>query len=96
VSPPYAELIAHRPEQGGDCLAIRARRGQPGDQNHPLLKGVSLPDRLGSSQNLGGPMVTAGGLVFIGGGDGYLYAFDVRTGRSCGAARSRSTTPPTR
>ena len=26
-------------------------------------------------------MVTAGGLVFIGGGDGYLYAFDKKTGR---------------
>ena len=25
-------------------------------------------------------MVTAGGLVFIGGGDGYLYAFDKKTG----------------
>jgi glucose dehydrogenase len=26
-------------------------------------------------------MTTQGGLVFAGGGDGYLYAFDVRTGR---------------
>jgi quinoprotein glucose dehydrogenase len=25
-------------------------------------------------------MVTASGLVFIGGGDGYLYAFDKKTG----------------
>ena len=26
-------------------------------------------------------MVTRSGLVFIGGGDGYLYAFDKRTGK---------------
>jgi glucose dehydrogenase len=26
-------------------------------------------------------MVTRSGLVFIGGGDGYLYAFDTRTGK---------------
>ena len=27
-----------------------------------------------------GPMVTGGGLVFLGGGDPYLYAFDAATG----------------
>ena len=26
-------------------------------------------------------MVTSGGLVFIGGGDGYFYAFDTKTGK---------------
>jgi quinoprotein glucose dehydrogenase len=32
--------------------------------------------------NMGGPMVTAGGLVFIGAAmDNYLRAFDARTGR---------------
>ena len=50
-------------------------------RNHPLLKGVTLPDRLGSPNNRGGAMVTKSGLVFIGGGDGYFYAFDKKTGR---------------
>jgi len=40
-----------------------------------LLRGVGTP-------NFGGPMVTAGGLVFIGATlDDYLRAFDARTGR---------------
>ena len=53
----------------------------PSLRNHPLLKGVTLPDRLGSPNNRGGAMVTRSGLVFIGGGDGYLYAFDTKTGK---------------
>ena len=85
-----------RPEQGRHRLAHAARRGQPAVRNHPLLKGVTLPDRLGSPQNLGGPMTTAGGLVFIGGGDGYVYAFEIRTGQGAVARqRAVSTTPPT-
>ena len=55
--------------------------GNPAIRNHPLLKGVTLPDRLGSPNNRGGAMVTKGGLVFIGGGDKYLYAFDKKTGK---------------
>ena len=50
-------------------------------RNHPLLKGVTLPDRLGSPNSRGGAMVTKSGMVFIGGGDGYLYAFDPRSGK---------------
>ena len=38
-----------------------------------------MPDRLGTP-GANGPMVTAGGLVFLGGGDPYLYAFDAATG----------------
>ena len=41
---------------------------------------VDLPDPLGTPGS-NGPMVTAGGLVFLGGGDPYLYAFDAATGR---------------
>ena len=40
-------------------------------------------------------MTTASGLAFIGGGDGYVYAFEIKTGKGCGAAASRSTTRPT-
>jgi glucose dehydrogenase len=49
-------------------------------RNNPMLRGVTLPDRLGSPNSKGGALV-AGGLVFIGGGDSYLYAFDTRTGK---------------
>ena len=38
-----------------------------------------MPDRLGTLGN-SGSLVTKGGLVFIGGGDPYLYAFDKTTG----------------
>ena len=81
VSPPYAELIAIDLNKGEIAWRSTLGEGSPAIRNHPLLKGVTRPDRLGNTQNLGGPMVTAGGLVFIGAGDGYMYAFDVRTGK---------------
>src|SRR5262249_2752291 len=55
--------------------------GSSSIRNHPLLKGVKLPDRLGSQNSRGGAMVTKSGLVFIGGGDGYLYGFGKNTGK---------------
>ena len=51
----------------------------PDTRTHPLLRGVDLPERLGTLGN-SGPLVTKGGLVFLGGGDPYLYAFDKATG----------------
>jgi quinoprotein glucose dehydrogenase len=86
VSPPYAVLAAIDLNRGeivwkvplGDNAAVR---------NHPLLKGVKLPDRLGSSGNLGGAMVTRSGLIFIGGGDGYFYAFETKTGKEVWRAK---------
>ena len=53
--------------------------GSPEVRGHPLLRGAELPERLGTRGN-SGPMVTGGGLVFVGGGDPYLYAFDAATG----------------
>ncbi len=50
-------------------------------------KGVALPERLGSSGNLGGAMVTRSGLIFIGGGDGYFYAFETKTGKEVWRAK---------
>ena len=49
--------------------------GSPKVREHSLLRGVALPERQGTRGN-SGPMVTRGGLVFVGGGDPYLYAFD--------------------
>ena len=86
VSPPYAVLAAIDLNRGemvwrvplGDNATVR---------NHPLLKGVTLSDRLGSFGNLGGAMVTKSGLIFIGGGDGYFYAFETKTGREVWRAK---------
>lgn len=79
VKPPYAHLVAIDLNRGdiawkvpfGDAPELRAL---------PQLSGVTLPDRLGA----GGPpgaIVTRGGLVFVGGNDMALSAFDKRTGR---------------
>jgi quinoprotein glucose dehydrogenase len=47
----------------------------------PSLASLPQADKLGSP-NLGGPIVTAGGLVFIGAAmDDYLRAFDLESGR---------------
>ena len=55
--------------------------GSAAIRNHPLLKGVALPERLGSTASMGGAMVTRSGLIFVGGGDGYIYAFETKTGK---------------
>jgi len=81
VSPPYAVLTAIDLNKGEIAWKSPLGEGNPSLRNHPLLKGVTLPDRLGSPNSNGGAMVTRGGLVFIGGGDGYLYAFDKKTGK---------------
>src|SRR4029453_5090330 len=48
-------------------------------RNHPMLKGVKLPDRLGSGTS-GGALVVGSGLVFVGGGDRCLYWFQKNRG----------------
>jgi quinoprotein glucose dehydrogenase len=81
ISPPYVVLTAINLNKGEIAWKAPLGEGSPAIRNHPLLKGVALPDRLGSPGSLGGAMVTKGGLVFIGGGDSYLYAFDKKTGK---------------
>jgi len=81
ISPPWAVLTAIDLNKGEIAWKVPLGEGNPAIRRHPLLKGVTLPDRLGSPNNRGGAMVTRGGLVFIGGGDGYLYAFDKKNGR---------------
>jgi quinoprotein glucose dehydrogenase len=81
VSPPYAILAAIDLNRGEIVWKVPLGEGSAAIRNHPLLKGVTLPDRLGSSSNMGGTLVTKSGLIFVGGGDGYIYAFDTRTGK---------------
>src|SRR5688572_25174373 len=81
TSPPYAVLTAVDLNKGDIAWRVPIGEGNPAIRTHALLKGVALPERLGSPNSRGGPMVTASGLLFIGGGDRYLYAFDTKTGR---------------
>jgi glucose dehydrogenase len=74
-------LTAIDMSKGTIAWKVPLGEGSASIRNHPLLRGVTLPDRLGSPNSRGGAMVTAGGLVFIGGGDTYLYAFDTKTGK---------------
>ena len=80
TKPPYASLVAVDLNKGEIAWKVPFGEGSPAIRQHPLLKGVTLPERLGTTGNMG-PIVTAGGVVFIGGGDPYLYAFDKTTGR---------------
>ena len=81
VSPPYAVLTAIDLSKGDIAWSVPLGEGSPALRRNPLLQGVKLPDRLGSPNSRGGAMVTKSGLVFIGGGDSYMYAFDKKTGK---------------
>jgi quinoprotein glucose dehydrogenase len=81
VSPPYAVLTALDLNKGDVAWQVPLGEGSPSLRNHPLLKGVALPERLGSPNSRGGALTTKAGLAFIGGGDGYFYAFDTKTGQ---------------
>ena len=80
VKPPYARLVAIDLNQGDVAWSVPFGEGSNIIRRHPLLQGAEVPDRLGTP-GANGLMATAGGLVFIGGGDPYLYAFDAETGR---------------
>ena len=79
LKPPYAHLVAIDLNRGdiawkvpfGDAPELRAL---------PALKDVPLPDRLGAV-GPPGAIVTKGGLIFVGGNDVALSAFDKATGR---------------
>jgi quinoprotein glucose dehydrogenase len=75
IKPPYAHLTAIDLNKSEILWQVPLGEGSQAIRNHPLLKGVKLPDRLGSPTN-GGAILTGSGLIFVGGGDGYLYAFD--------------------
>ena len=79
IKPPYAHLVAIALNKGEIVWKVPFGEGSPALRQHPLLQGVELPERLGTRGN-SGPMVTKGGLVFLGGGALSLYAFDKTTG----------------
>ena len=77
--PPYAHLTAIDLNRGEIRWRVPFGKGSNLIRNHPALKGVNIPARLGT---IGPPgaIVTKSGLVFIGGADDALYAFDKNTG----------------
>ena len=85
IKPPYANLVAMDLNRGEIAWKTPFGEGSGIMRNHPLLQGVDLPERLGTPGN-NGPMATASGLLFIGGGDPYLYAFETATGREISRA----------
>ena len=79
IKPPYAYLLAIDLNRGEIAWKAPFGEGSPAVRRHPLLAGVELPARLGTRGN-NSSIVTRGGLLFIGGGDPYLYAFDKVSG----------------
>jgi len=91
---PYAHLTALDLNRG--AIAWQVPFGDlPSLRQHPALKDVALPERLGAP-GAPGAIVTAGGLVFVGGGDASLHAVDTDTGRDLWSAvlPRRSTATP--
>jgi quinoprotein glucose dehydrogenase len=80
IKPPWARLSALDLNKGDIVWQVPIGEGSQAIRNHALLKGVKLPERLGSPSN-GGYILTGSGLIFIGGGDGYLYAVDKNSGQ---------------
>lgn len=79
LKPPYAHLVALDMNRG--TIAWKVPFGDaPELRSMPALKGAPLPDRLGA---VGPPgvIVTRSGLLFAGGNDMALNAFDARDGR---------------
>jgi quinoprotein glucose dehydrogenase len=78
--PPYGQLTAIDMNRGEIVWRVPLGVGSAFLRNHPALKGVILPERLGGD-GAGSAMVTGGGLLFVGGSQNTLFAFDKRTGQ---------------
>ncbi|MGH7507585.1 MAG: PQQ-binding-like beta-propeller repeat protein, partial [Longimicrobiales bacterium] len=76
--PPYGTLTAIDLNTGDHVWQIPIG-DTPRVRSNAALSGVELPPRLGVV-GAPGPMVTAGGLVFLTGGGTTLYAVDKQTG----------------
>jgi quinoprotein glucose dehydrogenase len=95
--PPYAHLTAIDLTKGDIKWRVPFGKGSNLIRNHKALAGAKVPARLGTP-GPPGAIVTRGGLVFIGGGDDALYAFDKDTGEeiwSGALPRRTSGTPMT-
>jgi quinoprotein glucose dehydrogenase len=75
--PPYGTLVAIDLNTGDEKWNVTLG-DTPGIRNNPLLKDLKLPP-LGVA-GAPGPIVTAGGLIFVTGGGSTLYAIDTANG----------------
>lgn len=75
--PPYGTLVAIDLNTGDTRWNVTLG-DTPGIRNSPILNGLNLPP-LGVAGSPG-PIVTAGGLLFVTGGGSTLYAVDTRDG----------------
>jgi quinoprotein glucose dehydrogenase len=75
--PPYGTLVAIDLNSGDEKWNITLG-DTPGIRGHPMLQSLNLPP-LGVAGSPG-PMVTAGGLIFVTGGGSSLYAIDTEKG----------------
>lgn len=75
--PPYGVVTAIDLGKG-EQVWQKPLGDMPALRSHPLLKALNLPE-LGSYGH-SGLMVTGGGLVFVSGGNPYLYALDKKDG----------------
>jgi len=74
IGPPWTELVAYDLNEG--TIKWRTTLG-----TLPVLAAQGIKNT-GSVRPRTGPIVTAGGLIFVGsGGDGYVHAFDKDTGK---------------
>ncbi len=80
IKPPYAFLVAVDLNRGDIAWRVPFGEGSQAVREHPLLKGVALPHRLGTP-GYTAPIVTRSGLVLVGGGDPFIYAFEKTPGR---------------
>jgi quinoprotein glucose dehydrogenase len=79
LKPPYGHVVAIDLNRG--TIAWRVPFGDtPQVRNHPALKGVTLPDQLGTA-GAAGVLATAGGVVFVSGNDVAFHALDLGSGR---------------
>jgi len=84
VKPPYGTLTAIDLNSGEHKWQVTVGDA-PNVRQNPALRGVQLPPRLGAS-GAAGPLLTAGGLVFLSGGGSTLYAFDADSGAEAWSA----------
>ena len=97
TKPPYATLTAIDLGRGDIAWKVPAGEGPAVLRNHAALKGLTLDARLGTP-SAAGVIVTKGGLVFGGGGDRWLDAYDKTDGREVwrgAVGRPVSATPMT-
>jgi glucose dehydrogenase len=81
--PPYGTLTAIDLNTGDERWTVTLG-DMPAIRNHPLLKSLNLPP-LGVAGSPG-PIVTAGGLLFVTGGGPTLYAIDSDNGATLWSA----------